>query len=189
MSYYILTLLGGSRRHIFLTFGVYNLVQRFDVPVSTIAVLLAIGNLLSVYGRPVMGRFVDTVGERKVLSVSYVVISIVFAGYAFIPWVPVLYVLFCIDALFRFEFVLNIYLDKIAIPEEMAPTLATGTTINHIAGVAVPVVGGLLWDYISPVATFMAGTGVALASLIYLLWLKDKRLDAVQGAGLSVSGD
>lgn len=181
-SYYFLTLLGGSRRHIFLTFGVYNLVQRFGVPVGTIAILLAIGNLLSVYGRPLMGKFVDSVGERRVLTVSYAVVILVFAGYAFISWVPALYVLFCIDALFRFEFVLNTYLDKIAEPADMAPTLATGSTINHIAGVLVPITGGFLWEQFSPVATFIAGTIVAASGLVYIMIMKDERIGPRFGA-------
>lgn len=47
---------------------------------------------------------------------------------------------------------------------DIAPSMAVGTTINHIAAVAIPAVGGMLWmvDYR---ITFVAGAVLALASL------------------------
>ena len=48
-SYYVLTLLSGSRRHINLTFAAYALVTLHNVPVSTISVLLAVSSVLAIY--------------------------------------------------------------------------------------------------------------------------------------------
>jgi len=171
ITYYMLTLLNGARRHIFLTFAVWNLVRVFDVPVGRVALLLTVAQALSIYARPLLGRVIDRVGERTVLVVCYAAISLVFVGYATVSWLPLLYILFALDAVLRFEMAATTYLDKIAVSEEVAPTLAAGSTVNHVTGVLVPVLGGWLWEAVSPAATFGAGAAMALIGLAYCLWL------------------
>ncbi len=57
------------------------------------------------------------------------------------------------------------YFQKVADPRDIAPSMAAGNTINHIAAVALPYIGGLLWmvDYRIP---FLIGAGLSLISLI-----------------------
>jgi len=49
-------------------------------------------------------------------------------------------------------------------PADVAPTMAVGFTINHIAAVFLPALGGYFWiiDYRIP---FIAGAAMALVSL------------------------
>lgn len=57
------------------------------------------------------------------------------------------------------------YFQKIGDPRDIAPSMAVGFTINHIAAVVLPSLGGLLWmlDYRIP---FLIGAGFSLISLI-----------------------
>jgi hypothetical protein len=57
------------------------------------------------------------------------------------------------------------FFQKIGDPQDIAPSMAAGFTINHIAAVILPVIGGLLWmvDYRIP---FWGGAGLSLVSLI-----------------------
>ena len=57
------------------------------------------------------------------------------------------------------------FFQKIADPKDIAPSMAVGFTINHIAAVALPAIGGILWmiDYRIP---FFAGAFFSLLSLI-----------------------
>ena len=181
LTYYILTLLNGARRHMFLTFAAFNLIKVHGVPVQTIALLMALGHVASILGRPLMGLAVDRLGERNVLMACYAVVAGILVGYATVDALPVLYALFCLDNLFRFEMVVTAYLGGIADPADVPQTLATGSTVNHIAGVAVPVIGGLLWEGVGPWATFLAGAGIALASLVYCAGLPLRRARAAQG--------
>jgi hypothetical protein len=50
-------------------------------------------------------------------------------------------------------------------PKDIAPSMAVGFTINHIAAVFLPALGGLLWmiDYRIP---FISGAIMSLVSLI-----------------------
>jgi len=53
----------------------------------------------------------------------------------------------------------------VADPRDIAPSMAVGFTINHIAAVVLPALGGVLWmvDYRIP---FVAGAAMAMISLI-----------------------
>ena len=62
------------------------------------------------------------------------------------------------------------FLQKIADPEDFAPTAAVAFTINHIAAVFLPALLGYLW-IVSPGGVFglaagMAGVSLALALMI-----------------------
>lgn len=164
--YYLLTLLSGARRHMFVTFAPFALVTIYGTPVQTIATLLVASNLLALFTRPWMGRLIDHYGERKVLIFNYASLAAIFLGYAFIPQREILSALYILDNLFLASDVgATTYLDRIAPRDDIAPTLAMGSTINHISGVTIPALGGFLWKLYGPSTTFVAGAFLALVSL------------------------
>ena len=67
--------------------------------------------------------------------------------------------------LFTFAIGIRTYFQKVAAPEDIAPSMAVGFTINHVAAVILPALGGALWmlDYRIP---FLAGAAFSLVSLI-----------------------
>ncbi|TVM28068.1 MFS transporter, partial [Oceanidesulfovibrio marinus] len=46
---------------------------------------------------------------------------------------------------FNSSMAIRTYFQKIADPADIAPSMAVGFTINHIAAVLIPVLGGILW--------------------------------------------
>ena len=63
------------------------------------------------------------------------------------PRVEWLYVLYTLDnLLYQSTTCLSTYLQKIADPEDLMPTLSMGVSVNHIAAVLVPLIGGYLWS-------------------------------------------
>ncbi|MDY0362218.1 MAG: MFS transporter, partial [Desulforegulaceae bacterium] len=56
-------------------------------------------------------------------------------------------------------------------PEDIAPSMAVGFTINHIAAVILPAIGGALWmiNYKIP---FIAGAFLSFVSLIGVQLIK-----------------
>jgi predicted MFS family arabinose efflux permease len=74
--------------------------------------------------------------------------------------------IFIILSNFMLNIALATYFQKIAAGrEEMTADLSTEQTINHIAAIIVPLVGGVLWQAYSPQDTFLCGAGVVLAGL------------------------
>ncbi len=166
-SYYGLTLLAGSRRQINFTFARMLLVIAFGVPVTAMAALMLVGNLLSIVTRPLFGRIIDRFGERKVLIINYALLTGIFASYAWVDSLIVLYALFVLDhLLLGFDIAITTHLDSIAPRSDIAPSLAMGSTINHITGVIVPVGGGILWSIAGPQSVFLIGAVICALSLL-----------------------
>jgi MFS family permease len=88
--YYALQFLMGSRRHIFTTFAVFLLVQEYQVTAQIITLLFLINNLIGTYFHQALGKIVARFGERRVLTVNFVLLTLVFLGYALVPTLDVL---------------------------------------------------------------------------------------------------
>lgn len=167
-SYYILSLFSGARRHMVLTFAAFALVRLYGTPVQTMALLFAAHTVLSTVLRPLIGRFIHRVGERRALFYSYGALVLIFMGYAWIrePWVA--YGLFILDhVLTGFDIAIASHAGQIVPEAELGPSLATGSTINHIFGVAVPALGGWLWDSFGAQVPFLLGAALAAIASLY----------------------
>lgn len=170
--YYALNFLQGLRKQVFITFAIFALVKVHGMPIETTLKLVFINQLLLTVTASWMGRLVDRYGERVMLSASYVGLAIVFLGYAVVQDRPTLYVLYCIDNLIFFGGIaLTTYLHKIAPAEDLKPTLSMGVTMNHIAAVAAPLIGGFAWRLFGYEVLFLAGSALAVVSLIVSQWV------------------
>ncbi|MCF8091158.1 MAG: MFS transporter [Desulfotignum sp.] len=164
--YYMLTFMAGARRQIFMAFAVFLLVKKFDYTVQGIAVLFFINNSINYFLSPFIGKCIVWFGERKVLSLEYLSLIVIFISYALVDsWVAAGFLYVLDHVFFNFAIAINTFFQKIAHPADIAPSMAMGFTINHIAAVVLPAVGGLLWliDYRIP---FIAGAGLSLISLM-----------------------
>ncbi len=170
--YYLLQFLEGCRRQMFITFAIFALVKVHGMPVETTMVLVLINQVLITISAPMIGRLVDLRGERQMLSIGYFLVIFVFVGYGIIENRPILYVLYCIDNLIFFGAIaLTTYLNKIALVEDLKPTLSMGVTMNHFAAVAAPLLGGFAWHYFGYRVIFFIGAFLALLSLVASQWL------------------
>ena len=162
--FYLLTFLAGARRQIFIAFAVFLLVKKFDYTVQEVAFLFLFNNMVNYYLSPFIGRCIAKYGEHKVLSLEYGALILIFIGYALVEDKYIAAILYIIDHVF-FNFAIGIktFFQKISDHKDIAPSMAVGFTINHIAAVVLPVAGGLLWliDYKIP---FIAGALLSLAS-------------------------
>ncbi|MEX0330389.1 MAG: MFS transporter [Puniceicoccaceae bacterium] len=164
--YYALQFLQGWRKQMFITFAIFALVKVHGMPVQTTMVLVLINQTLVTLTGPTMGRLVDRFGERTCLSWSYVGLAGVFLGYAFIEYRPVLYALYCVDnLLFVGGIALTTYINRIALPEDIKPTLSMGVTWNHVSSVLAPLIGGFAWYFFGYQVIFVFGAILALVSL------------------------
>jgi len=164
--YYLLTFLAGARRQIFVAFAVFLLVKKFDFSLQEITILFVVNNVINYFLSPLIGKFIVRFGERKVLSSEYFSLVIIFIGYAVTQSKAVVAGLYIFDHIFfNFSIAIRTFFQKVADPEDIAPSMAAGFTINHIAAVILPALGGLMWmiDYRIP---FYGGAGLSLISLI-----------------------
>ena len=163
--YYFLTFMAGARRQIIIAFSVLLLVQKFGYSVQAVTFLFVLNNAINYFLSPTIGRAIIRFGERKVLTLEYASLVAVFLAYAFTDSKWVAGVLYILDHIFfNFGMAINTFFQKMGDPGDVAPTMAVGFTINHIAAVFLPAVGGYFWivDYRIP---FIAGAVMALISL------------------------
>ena len=187
--YYLLQFLEGCRRQIFTTFAVFALVKVHGMPVKTTITLLLINQVLVTLTAPAVGRLVDLLGERRMLTVGYALLSLVFVGYGLIDHRPTLYVLYCLDnLLFMSGIALTTYINKIALAEDLKPTLSMGVTMNHFAAVAVPLLFGTAWHFFGHRVIFLTAAVLALLSTIASQWVNPARFAGQDSGSQEVSG-
>jgi len=170
--YYVLSFLSGARRQIFIVFAVFMLVKKYDFTVQQVTILFVINNLLTFFIYPYIARGIKRFGERKMLTVEYASLVLVFIGYAVFENAAIASALYIIDhVVFGFAMGINTYFQKIAEPEDIAPSISTAYAINHISAVIIPVVGGGLW-LLNWRIPFIAGAVIALTSLFFVQKIK-----------------
>ncbi|ATG49193.1 MFS transporter [Celeribacter ethanolicus] len=167
--YYALQFMAGARRQIFVVFAAFMMVEKFGLGVEEITGLFLINYLANMIIAPMMGKIVFIKGERFVLMLEYIGLTLVFLAYGGIYWlgwgVLVAAALYVIDhMLFGLAFALKTYFQKISDPEDIAPTAAVAFTINHIAAVFLPALLGYLW-VVSPGAVFGLAAALAMGSV------------------------
>lgn len=155
--YYVMHMLFGARKQVFITFGYWVLVKVYGQTPATFAMLSIVGSFIGLFFNPLLGRLVDRLGERTVL-VSDAAIQVVFClGYAFAGHLglsgrgplAVVCACFVIDQLmFTVGIARDSYLSKIADDHaDVAASISLGTSINHIISMVIPFFGALLWEH------------------------------------------
>ena len=176
--YYFLTFLSGARRQIFVAFAVFLLVEKFAFSIQEITILFIVNNLVNYFLSPLIGLWIIRFGERRVLSIEYFSLIFIFVAYAYVESRWLVAILYIVDHIFfNFSIAIRTFFQKIGDPRDFAPTMAVGFTINHIAAVVIPALGGILWvwDYRIP---FLAAAALSVVSLIAAQWvLVDTKID------------
>jgi predicted MFS family arabinose efflux permease len=172
LTYYVLQFLEGWRKQVAMAFAGFLLVKRHGAPLTHMILLWASVQAVGWLASSRVGRLVDRIGEKKVLTFYYASMILVFIGYAFVPHKPLLYAIFVLDgSFFVFAVALTTYVSRIAPASERTPTLSMGVAMNHVAAVAMPFLGGILWNRLGFQWAFLIGIPAAIASITVVLRL------------------
>jgi hypothetical protein len=164
--FYFLTFMAGARRQIFIAFSVLLLVQKFQYTVQEVTILFIINNTINYFLSPLVGKSIIRFGERKVLSLEYLSVIFLFTAYATTDSKLLVAFIYILDQIFfTFAIAIRTYFQKVGDPQDIAPSMAMGFSINHLAAVFLPAIGGMLWviDYRIP---FFAGAAMGVVSLL-----------------------
>jgi hypothetical protein len=170
--FYFLTFMAGARRQIFIAFSVWLMVQKFQYSIQEVTLLFVVNNIINYFLSPMIGKGIIRYGERAVLSLEYGGLIFVFLGYALTDSKIVVALLYILDHIFfNFAIAIRTYFQKIGDPRDIAPSMAVGFTINHLAAVVLPAVGGVMWmvNYRIP---FYGGAALATVSLMAVQFIK-----------------
>ncbi|WP_439154978.1 MFS transporter [Yoonia sp.] len=168
--YYALQFMSGARRQIFVVFAGFMMVERFGYKVDEITQLFLFTLVINMIAAPLLGKLVAVFGERRALIIEYAGLCLVFFAYGgiyYFGWGVVLAtMLYVVNHLFfSLALAIKTYFQKIADPQDIAPTAAVAFTINHIAAVFLPALLGYVW-LTSPGMVFVLASIMAIISLL-----------------------
>jgi len=179
--FYLLAVLYGSRKQLFITFAPWVLVTVFKQPTQTIATLMTIGGLIGILFQPFLGWAVDRLGERTILASEAVLLVFVCFGYGFsrtlfTPQVGFLVACACYlldQMLMSVSIARSTYMKKIALdPQDVQPALTASVTIDHIFSISIALLGGLIWNQFGYQYVFLMGVFIAVINFFTALRVK-----------------
>jgi len=176
--YYLLNILSGARKQLFITFAPWVLVSVLGQPTQIMATLFTIGGLIGILFQPLLGWTIDRFGERFVLSSEAVILIFVCFGYGFGKFLfspTAAFYLICVcflvdQMIFSVSMARATYLKKISIqPDHIQPALTAAVTIDHVFSIASALVGGLIWNRFGFQYVFLFGAGIAAVNFFTAL--------------------
>ncbi len=179
--YYWLSILFGTRKQIFLTFAPWVLVTVFKQPTAILATLLTIAGIAGILFQPVLGRVIDSWGEKTVLALEAFFLIFVCMGYGFSrsvfsPHAAFLVACACFIAdqlLMSVNMARATYLKKIAVhPSHITPTLTMSVSLDHIFSISIAVMGGVVWAKWGYQTVFLCGAGIAALNLVSAMFIR-----------------
>ncbi|MGB8252429.1 MAG: MFS transporter [Anaerolineaceae bacterium] len=184
--YYALAIISGARRQIFITFAPWVLVRIFNQPTQIMATLYTIGGVIGILFQPLLGRAIDHLGERLILSGEAILLVFVCLGYSLAPsLLPqgtafyVVCVCFLLDQmLFSVSMARSTYMKKIARqPADIQATLTAGVTLDHIFSIGAALLGGLIWNAFGFQYVFLMGVIIAVINFFTALRIRLPQAD------------
>ena len=152
--FYILSVINGARKQITITFVPWLLIDTFSQPVTTITALFFVVCCISIFFKPWFGNLIDKKGERYALRLEALIMFAACLGFAFAkmlfsPGIALAVVCVCyvIDKLMwsasmaRATYVRKLSKD----PADVARTLATGQSMDHVVSMLIPLLAGYAW--------------------------------------------
>ena len=179
--FYMLSILYGSRKQLFITFAPWVLVVVFGQPTQIMATLFTIGGVIGILFQPLLGWLVDHIGERAILSAEAILLIFVCFGYGFAKFLlPEHTAFLVVCACFLLDQMLmsvgmarSTYMKKIAMtPDDIQPALTVSVTIDHIFSISTALVGGLIWNVFGFQYVFLFGAVIAVINFFFALRVK-----------------
>jgi len=176
--FYILNVLSGARKQLFLTFAPWVLVSILKQPTQLMATLFTIGGVIGILFQPLLGWAIDKFGERMVLASEAVVLVFVCFGYGFAKFMfpvdtafLVVCACFLIDQMiFSVSMARATYMKKIALqPDHIQSALTAAVTIDHFFSITAALLGGVIWNVFGFQYVFLLGMLIAVINFFVAL--------------------
>lgn len=182
--YYVLTILHGVQKQIAYVFGSWVIVDLLMRGADIMSLLIIASSFLGIFFMNALGHLIDRLGIKKMMYFDALTFIFIYIIYGFVVWgitssllptsgwsVMIIYVLFVSDRLsMQIGVVKSVYLRSIAVsPDEITPTLSTGTSLDHIVSILAAQLSGVIWTYVGPQWVFFMAAFFSLGNL-FVAW-------------------
>ncbi|WP_422477412.1 MFS transporter [Pleomorphochaeta sp. DL1XJH-081] len=180
-KFYGLEIFYGARKQVFITFAPYVLILHYGADTSVISLLLAICAVFGMLFAPFIGRLIDRLGYKFVMVTDTLLLMVVCFFYGFSHLIfpmEIAYIVVCIN--FVLDSVISmasmassVYVQEIADnQQEIAATLTTGISVNHLISVVIALAGGYIWQQTGIEVLFTLSGLLGLANTLFALTIK-----------------
>jgi len=142
--------------------------QQIGIPTLMIPVVYLVFNLIYSLSAIPAGIAADKFGRKRVILLGYVLFAIIYYGFAIARDTTAIWVLFGFYGLFMglTEGIQKAFLATIIPPDFKATAFGVYNTAIGLAMFPASLIGGWLWDHVSPSATFYYGSVTAILSTV-----------------------
>ena len=152
--------------------------QQIGIPTVMIPVVYLLFNLIYSLSAIPAGIAADRFGRKRVILVGFVLFAILYYGFAAAKDTTAIWVLFVFYGLFMglTEGIQKAFLATIIPPDFKATAFGVYNTAVGLAMFPASLIGGWLWDNISPSATFYYGSITAsLSAMLFVVFIAADR--------------
>ena len=178
--YYAIAIIHGAQKQIILVFGPWVLIELLSKGAETISALNMIGGFLCMLIIPIIGRWIDRFGIRRMMffdAFTFIGVYLLYgiftsltvngiiavAGASFIL-ISAVYVMDKISM--SLDLIRVSYLRSIAKSDsDITHTLSTGISMDHVVSVICAYLGGIVWTVYGPQYVFFIAAGLSLLNV------------------------
>lgn len=182
-KYYMLEVFYGARKQVFLTFGPYVLILFYGADAGVISLLFAISAIACFLLAPMVGKIIDRIGYKTVMTADTLILVIVCFFYGFahhLFTMETAFIVCCINYILDSVISLasmasNVYVQDISdSKEEMRATISTGISVNHLITIFIALLGGWIWNVLGIETLFIISAILGLCNSAYAATIKTR---------------
>jgi len=145
--------------------------QQVGIPTVTIPLVYLLFNLIYSLSAVPAGMAADKFGKKRIILLGFVLFAILYYGFAVASGTKAIWILFGFYGLFMglTEGIQKAFLATIIPQDFKATAFGVYTTAVGLAMFPASLIGGWLWDHVSPAATFYFGALTASASAVLFI--------------------
>jgi MFS family permease len=154
--------------------------QQIGIPALMIPIAYLLFNLIYSLSAIPAGITADRFGKKRVILLGFVLFAIVYYGFAIAGNTTTIWVLFGFYGIFMglTEGIQKAFLATIIPPDFKATAFGVYNTAVGLAMFPASLIGGWLWDHVSPAATFYYGSVTAgLSAVLFVVFIVTIRRD------------
>ncbi|MBM4135527.1 MAG: MFS transporter [Nitrospira sp.] len=148
--------------------------QQVGIPTVMIPVVYLLFNLIYSLSAIPAGIAADRFGRKRVILIGFMLFAVLYYGFAVAEDTTAIWVLFSFYGLFMglTEGIQKAFLATIIPPDFKATAFGVYNTAVGLAMFPASLVGGWLWDHVSPSATFYYGAITAcLSAILFVIYI------------------
>ncbi len=149
----------------------------FNSDTITIAAYI-LYNLVYAAGSYPMGALADRIGARKVIILGFLLFTGVYAGFAFVSSISVIFLLFAVYGIYAAatEGVIKAWITNLSQNADTATAVGFYTSCESICTLLASVIAGAIWTNAGPAATFLSTATITLLVCIYFIFRSLKKI-------------